>query len=262
MPFVNNHGVKIYYEDEGSGPPIVFHMGAGGDSSVWRHAGYMEGLPGFRKILVDQRGRGRSDRPSTVESHRMEHYVQDLRVVLDDVSVDRTAFWGYSAGILVGIAFGGAFPQKLGAMVGTGGLRWRDLTDLPRVDESAEIAKDVAQGGVRHELDARMSLEGDRFPEAIDRNVREGDPLMHALDGVAWMDWRGPKSVLANFSAPILIFTGEKEDPGRETENTVAHLRNARMVRVPGVGHLGAFSRSELVLPQATQFLREHLGGP
>jgi pimeloyl-ACP methyl ester carboxylesterase len=258
MPEVVSGGVRIHYEVAGEGPPVVLHTGAGGDLTIWRHAGYVAGLRGFRTILIDQRGRGRSDRPSTVDAHRMERYVDDVRSVLATAGVEATAFWGYSSGILVGIAFGAAHPHRLRALVGTGRVRWRDNADLPPLDESAEIRDDVAQGGVRHELDARMAAENDRFPEAIDRSVREGDPLMHALDGVAWHGWRGPRTPLSNFSAPILLLTGEKEDGERETERTVAAVPGARMIRLPGVGHLGAFYRSDLALPYALPFLREN----
>jgi pimeloyl-ACP methyl ester carboxylesterase len=70
--FVTNDGVKIHYESEGEGPAILMHTGAGGDSRIWRDAGYVRGLVGFRKILMDQRGRGLSDRPNTIESHSIE----------------------------------------------------------------------------------------------------------------------------------------------------------------------------------------------
>lgn len=259
MPFLTNDGVKIHYEVEGEGPPLLFHTGAGGDLEIWRHAGYMERLPGFRRILVDQRGRGGSGRPATVEAHRIERFADDLRAVLDAVHVESSGCWGYSSGMLVGLAFGATFPGRLRCLVGTGGIRYRDLTELPSVDAEAEIREDVAAGGVRAEVDRRMAMENDRFPPAIDANVRGGDPWMHALDGVAWLRWKGPKSALQQIHAPLLFLTGEKEDPDHATENTVASTPGARMVRIPGVGHLGAFYRSDLAVPSALPFLKEHL---
>lgn len=82
MPFVTNDGVRIHYEVEGDGPTLLFHTGAGGDSDIWRHACYLERLPGFRRVLVDQRGRGRGDRPGSVEQYRMERFVEDATLVL------------------------------------------------------------------------------------------------------------------------------------------------------------------------------------
>ncbi|MCI4346521.1 MAG: alpha/beta hydrolase [Thermoplasmata archaeon] len=258
MATVLSGGIRIHYESQGEGPALVLHTGAGGDLNIWREAGYLDRLDGFRVLLVDQRGRGKSDRPPTIEAHLVERYVEDIVAVLDDAGVESTAFWGYSSGIVVGVAFGGSHPGRLRALVGTGSLRYRNLTDLPRVDEKSEIEEDVAKGGVRHELDARMVAENDRFPEAIDANVRAGDPLMHALDGVAWLRWNGPRAVLDRTRIDLLFLTGANEDLARETERTVAAVPTARMVRLPGVGHLGAFYRSDLAVPLALPFLIEH----
>ena len=261
MTFVERGGVRIHYESVGEGPAVVLQTGAGGDSEIWRLAGYVDGLTGFRKILLDQRGRGQSDRPKALEAHRMEEFVADLAAVLDDAGVESAAYWGYSNGVRVGIAFGAAHPKRLRALLGTGGIRYRDMTELPRVDAPAEIDKDVARGGVSAEVDWFREHEHDAFPEAIDRNVRAGDPLMHALDGVAWLDWRGPKSALVGFRAPWLMISGEREDPDRFTEQCVAAVPGARVARLPGVGHLGAFYRSDLALAEALPFLRAHLAG-
>jgi len=258
MPYVTSHDVRIFYEAEGSGPAIVFHTGAGGDSRIWREAGYVSGTEGFTRLLIDQRGRGRSDKPQHPDAHRMELFADDVHSVLQELGIPSAAFWGYSNGILVGIAFGGLFPNSLRCLVGTGALRFRDLTDLPRVDPEKEIQTTIAEKGVVGELESRMAKEDDRFPPAIDRNVRDGDPLMLALDGIAWRDWEGPRTVLERFHAPILLLTGEKEDPDRQTEDTVSRIRNARVIRVPNVGHLGAFYRSDLTLPHALPFLRDH----
>lgn len=258
MTFIERDGVRIHYESIGEGPAVVLHTGAGGDSQIWGLAGYLDGLTGFRKILIDQRGRGSSDRPKAVEAHRMEEFVQDLTAVLDDARVETAAYWGYSNGVRVGIAFGGAHPKRLWALLGTGAMKYRDLTDLPRVDVAVEIEKDVAAGGVAAELDHYRDVEHEQFPQAIDRNVRAGDPLMHALDAIAWMDWRGPKSALLDLRAPWLMLSGEQEDRDRVTETSVASVPGARLVRLPGVGHLGAFYRSDLALAEALPFLRMH----
>ncbi len=252
-------GVRIHYDDEGRGPAIVFHTGAGGDSRIWQAAGYTTGLQGFRHILIDQRGRGRSDRPTTVESHQMECFVSDVRVVLDDAAVESCAFWGYSSGILTGIAFGTAYPDRLRGLVGTGALPFCNLAELPPLDPEAWIREDVAQGGVGHEVDSLMISEHDRFPEAIDRNVREGDPVMHALDRLGRRRWRGPLDLYRRFRPPVLILTGEKEDQEEETKRSAALLPNVKLVRLAGVGHLGAFYRSDLTLPHALPFLEERL---
>jgi pimeloyl-ACP methyl ester carboxylesterase len=260
MPFVVNESVRIHYEVVGQGPTLLLHTGAGGDSRMWRDAGYVQGLPGFRLVLMDQRGRGQSSRPDRLEDHRMECFVSDVNAVLDDVGVDSVGFWGYSNGAVVGIAFGAEHPTRLRSLVCTGSLPFLDLTELPPVaDVPKEIERLVAQAGVVHELEMFMDRTGERFPDPIDRNVREGDPRMYALDGVAWMSWRGPKSAYPTFPAPVLAIGGEREDSKRQTEQSIERLPDGRVVRLAGLGHLGAFYRSDLALPHARPFLERTL---
>jgi pimeloyl-ACP methyl ester carboxylesterase len=261
MPFARNGPVQIHYEVEGSGPALLLHTGAGGDLRIWREAGYVEGLAGFRVILMDQRGRGKSSRPGELTDHRIERFVDDISAVLDDAGVASAGFWGYSNGTVVGIAFGAAHPDRLKALVGTGSLSPRNFDDPPPdPDPDRRVDELTASGGVVPELERRMEVENDRFPSAIDRNVRDGDPRMCALDLVAWRSWHGPRSAFATFPAPVLMISGENEGDEGRTERSMAELPDGRVVRLPGLGHLGSFYRSDVALPHALPFLHRALG--
>jgi pimeloyl-ACP methyl ester carboxylesterase len=260
--FVTNGGVKIHYETEGSGPAILMRTGAGGDCQIWRHAGYVKGLQGYTKILMDQRGRGKSDRPSTLESHSFELHISDICAVLDDAGVESAAFLGYSAGATMGIAFGTLHPRRLRALVGIGSLALYNMPDRPKPkDTQAELQRIVAAGGVRAEYEAFMKADNDRFPDPIHDSVVGGDPLMRALDNVASYStsWRGPLDAYPMIKAPVLMVAGEREDVERETERALKMIPNARLVRLPEIGHLSAFYRSDLTLPHIVPFLGENL---
>lgn len=263
MPVVRSGNAEIHYEVRGQGPPLVLLVGAGGDRRIWELAGYVAGLSDFRLLLVDPRGRGGSSRPDRLEDHRIERYAEDVGAVLDHEGIDAAGIWGYSNGVLVALAFASAAPERLRALVGTGALSNHDLADLPYPeDPEAFVRRTVEAGGVRASLEAFMAAEQDRFPDALDRNVRESDPRMHALSRLAWRSWHGPKSLLAGFQPPVLVITGALEDPEGETEAAIATLPHGEGVRLPGRGHLAAFYRSDLALPVARPFLHRHLGSP
>jgi pimeloyl-ACP methyl ester carboxylesterase len=262
MPIAHNGTVALYYEVEGEGPAVLLHTGSGGDLRIWREAGYPSGLAGFKVVLMDQRGRGRSGRPDELAAHRMETCAEDVATVLDAAGVESAAFWGYSSGILVGVAFGAAYRGRLKALVGTGSLRAVNRDEMPfPADREAEVARITRLGGVVPDMEEFMRLENDRFPPAIEQNVREGDPRMLARTLVAWRSWHGPRAAFASFPAPALMITGEKEDPDHVTEQSVTEFPDGRIARLSGVGHLGAFYRSELALPTALPFLQRALGG-
>ena len=64
MPFATNNGLRIHYQIEGSGPPLVLQHGFTGSINGWRRYGYVEALAGdYRVVLVDARGHGQSDKP-------------------------------------------------------------------------------------------------------------------------------------------------------------------------------------------------------
>ena len=62
MPTVVSNGIRIHYEERGSGDPLILIMGLGAPGSRWEdHAASYE--KHFRCILMDNRGAGESDRP-------------------------------------------------------------------------------------------------------------------------------------------------------------------------------------------------------
>jgi len=65
MPYADNQGVRIHYRVEGEGPPLVLQHGMIQSIEDWYERGYVGALTaaGFRLILADARGLGRSDKP-------------------------------------------------------------------------------------------------------------------------------------------------------------------------------------------------------
>jgi pimeloyl-ACP methyl ester carboxylesterase len=80
------------------------HTGGGGDGQMYLDAGYVAGLSNYQRVLFDQRGHGRSDKPDSVAGYHLEWYIADVIAALDALGVGRAAFWGYSHGGLAGLA--------------------------------------------------------------------------------------------------------------------------------------------------------------
>lgn len=101
--FVNNQGIRIHYEVEGKGPPLVLVHGRGASLTMWRALGYTAALgKSYQLILVDIRGHGQSDKPSGPEPLRPDAMASDVVAVLDDVGVAKTHYLGYSMGGTIG----------------------------------------------------------------------------------------------------------------------------------------------------------------
>jgi pimeloyl-ACP methyl ester carboxylesterase len=256
MPLVESAGVPIYYEVVGDGFPVVLQTGGGGDGTMWKQGGYVAGLGGFTLILLDHRGHGRSGKPAELEAHRIERYVDDVLAVLDAEGIDRAAFWGYSGGATVGFALAASHPRRVAGLVAQGATGAEDL-DMPEEREGGEeLARSARAHGLGAFIKELETIEDTPSPDWFMGQMTATDDEMFALQVLGARSWHGPWSVLGDISCPVLLLVGEREDPEGEAARAVARLPNARCVMLPGLGHIGAYVRSDLALEQAVPFLR------
>ena len=99
MPYFGNEGIKLYYEVEGEGPPVVMLHGLTGSiEESWRQTNWVENLKDrYRLILLDCRGHGKSDKPRG-SSYYGQKMVEDVVKLLEHLSIDKANIFGYSMG--------------------------------------------------------------------------------------------------------------------------------------------------------------------
>jgi pimeloyl-ACP methyl ester carboxylesterase len=241
--FFEHEGLRLAYDVIGGGLPVVLHTGAGGHSRMWRDAGYVAGLAGFQVVLLDHRGHGQSDTPVDRCRHAVDDYASDVVALADELGLARFAFWGYSDGACVGFAVAVAHPDRVTAVVASGGMGAPDEDP----DEVIGAAALVRQEGIR-------SILGDEpAPDWLIRQLAdetEHEVVARELECFAgWSAW----PLLGRIEAPTLLIAGEHES--EHLLDAAAALPNAGIVVLPAVGHLGAFFHSELVLPHVVRFL-------
>jgi pimeloyl-ACP methyl ester carboxylesterase len=161
-------GVRLYYELEGDGLPLVLHHGFGGNLDDWREAGYVDRLKNrFRLILLDGRGHGRSDKPREVEAYDFRTRVLDVATVAREAGHDRVHLFGYSLGGTVGQSALIYAPQRFASMFLGGSSpyggsdlvmkrlgferSWPFLSGLPRNEDQAALEA---------HFEAQMRFEG------------------------------------------------------------------------------------------------------
>jgi pimeloyl-ACP methyl ester carboxylesterase len=173
MPVTDGSGVPIHYDLAGSGPPLVLLHGFVGDSTSWRHAGYVDVLASqFTLVLVDGRGRGRSGKPHDPAMYATQHLAADVLAVLDDLGADRAGFWGHSLGGRVGLLLAIRHPDRLRALI-VGATRAQAATVDPAIIE-AEVRSIREHGwpGVLEQLQRiqvpTLMLAGDQDPGLAD----------------------------------------------------------------------------------------------
>ena len=256
MRFVERGSVRIHFEVVGEGPPVVLLHGSAGDRTMWRHAGYVDGLEGFSCVLVDSRGRGLSDRPAGERAYRLEEYVADVRAVIEALGAPRVALWGYSSGAHVAAAVVQSVPNRVEALITTG---W--IADMGTSEERDGLIQVLESSGMNGLNSALEREEGISLPPWMREQFLATDPGVFVAEIKGFGDGSRVRATLGKIRAPALLLVGAMEDPEGEAARTAALLPSGKAVTLPAVGHIGAFLASEQALPHALGLLRACFAG-
>ena len=106
MPFATtDDGVRLHYEETGSGMPVIFVHEFAGDHRAWeaqmRHFGQR-----YRAITYAARGYPPSDVPDDVASYSQARAADDIAAVLDHLGIDKAHVVGLSMGGFATLHFG------------------------------------------------------------------------------------------------------------------------------------------------------------
>jgi 3-oxoadipate enol-lactonase len=103
MPVTTVNGLPLYFERAGSGPPLLFISGTGGD--LRNKPNVFDGplAKSFDLLAYDQRGLGQSGKPDV--PYTMADYADDAARLMADQ--------GWDEALVVGVSFGGMVAQEL-----------------------------------------------------------------------------------------------------------------------------------------------------
>jgi pimeloyl-ACP methyl ester carboxylesterase len=102
MPYVPTRDIITYYEEAGSGDPLVLIMGLGGDLQGWALTAPALAKQ-FRVITYDNRGAGRTSAPD--KPYTIAGMADDLAALLDELKVSKAHVLGYSMGGMIAQEF-------------------------------------------------------------------------------------------------------------------------------------------------------------
>jgi pimeloyl-ACP methyl ester carboxylesterase len=110
-------GVGIDYDVTGDGRPLVLLHGFPDSRRLWRHQVPALRDAGFRVIVPDLRGYGRSDKPDDVAAYAMPHLLADVINVLDELGVGRAHIVGHDWGAALTWALSIRTPHRVDHVV-------------------------------------------------------------------------------------------------------------------------------------------------
>lgn len=252
MPSLNtDDGVKLYYEETGSGIPIVFAHEFADDLRAWeqqvRHFSRR-----YRCITYNARGYPPSDVPGEVERYSQERARDDIRCVLDGLGIGRAHVVGNSMGGFASLHFGisysdralscvvagcgyGAHPSQYAQFQATS----RGLAKTILDEGMTRLAQTYGHGPTRVQLKAK---DPRGFADFI-RNLCGHSALGSANTMLGYMARRPSlyalSAELARIEAPMLIVAGDEDDPALDASLMLKRtIPTASLAMLPGSGHM------------------------
>lgn len=235
MAIANINGVDLYYEDAGSGAPIIFQHGYTSAHESW--AGVVERMrTRYRCIVMDCRGAGDSAHPD--DGYTIEQLAADVVGMADYLGIDRFHYTGQSMGGLIGFELGLAHADRL-LSLSLSAPAPADGIDMPyaiRDELRSRWANKERELLIRMQIAAtpRSSAHAD-VPAQVDRQfaVSEGH-----YDG-CWdaMVTSRRRDRLGEIQTPTLLLAGAADAGLPSNLKDFARLGNATLHVFSRVGH-------------------------
>ncbi|MGV9263346.1 alpha/beta fold hydrolase [Kitasatospora sp. NPDC003701] len=271
MPFLtvaeeNAAPVRLYYEDHGTGRPVVLVPAWPLNAASWESQEAALLTAGHRVVSYDRRGFGRSDRPR--DGYDLDTLAADLHALLTALDLRDATLVGYSLG-------GGEVARYL-AVHGSGRVRSAVLiaavpptpsdapcavpTALTVLRETVVTDRTAFMTGYLHDLYAVDLLGGgavsDRLAAyhggaALESSVRATAACAHA-----WGTDLRPD--LPRIDVPVLVLHGAADrtlPPAASAEPLAALLADATLRIVPGAPHGLIFTHADEVNTELAAFL-------
>jgi pimeloyl-ACP methyl ester carboxylesterase len=262
MPTAHVNGVDLSYEDVGKGFPVIF-----GHSLVWDGEMFVHQVKAlsekYRCINVDYRNHGRSG--AVLEEWGFHAHVADNIALADHLGI-RQAHW-------IGLSQGGMMAMRLA-------LERPDLVkSLVILDASAEGEEEV--NIPQYEMMANAAIE--HGPEAVVEGVmpiffaeafQKDYPAVSAAyrqkflrnnpQALKWAVYAVTRrddvsGKIAQIQAPTLVIVGEQDVATVPAHSHVIQraIPGARLVTIPGAGHMSPLEKPGPVTAAITDFLRK-----
>lgn len=257
MPYTTNNGVRISWQEQGTGTPLLLIMGHAFPGEMWWPV-----LPTFtakhRVIWFDNRGTGRS---GATRDATISDLAGDARAVLDAADVEQAHVYGVSMGGGVALQLAYESPARVTSMVlGCTSLKAAALPERKRTDQ---LKYYVPLRLLRKHF--RANSYGPACPDEMAE--QDLDVLMRArispkglLGQVAAMrtyDLTADKVV--TMTTPALVLHGDADATVDVSLGQLLHdtLPDSRIVIYPGAGHNFVVAASGQANADVLQFLEQ-----
>ncbi|HEY7687414.1 MAG TPA: alpha/beta hydrolase [Dongiaceae bacterium] len=251
MPHLTtDDGVKLYFEETGSGLAVVFVHEFAGDHRSWEPQVRWLARR-YRCVTFNARGYPPSEVPEDVASYSQARAADDIRAVLDGLGIDKAHIVGLSMGGLATLHFGLAYPERARSLLVAGAgygaekseqekFRAEAVVSAGKLENEgmAAFAQVYAYGPTRVQFEAKDPRGFAEFKTMLAEHSAKG-----SANTQLGVQRRRPSVYdlgegLARLTVPMLVVTGDEDwpclAPGIFIKRTCP---SAALLVVPNSGH-------------------------
>ncbi len=228
--YVDHDGARIWYATYGAGSPVILLHGGLGHSGNWGYQIPALVRNGYRAILIDSRGHGRSTRDE--RPYTYERMAFDVVEVMDTLNLERAGLVGWSDGACTALILAAQAPARV-----AGVFFFACNMDPSGVKQITEFPPTLQRCFGRHVQDyQQLSATPDQFEvfSAAVGLMQRTQPNYSASD-------------LAQIGVPVVIVHSEHDEfiKREHAEYLAQNLPQAEFVYLPGVSHFAPLQRPE-----------------
>ena len=220
--FVPHDGARIAYSTYGAGLPVILLHGGLGNREDWGNQVPALVRSGYRAVLIDSRGHGRSTRDARPFTYA--RMAADVLAVMNALAIGAAAFVGWSDGAIVGLTLAMTSPNRVKRVFSFGGNM--DLSGVKPVSTSTPtIARALSRSANAYARLSETPTEFKAFCADVGKMMAT-EPNYSAND-------------LATLHIPIAIVAAEHDEliKREHSEYLARTIPGAELVILKGVSH-------------------------
>ena len=227
--FVQHDGARIWYATHGSGEAVILLHGGLGHSGNWGYQVPAIVKGGYRAVVIDSRGHGRSTRDGRPFSYELMG--SDVLAVMDQLGIGKAAFVGWSDGACTSLILADKEPGRVAGVfffacnMDPSGLK--PFVATPALDRCF----------ARHTIDyAALSATPGEFKTLVaDVSLMGGTQPNYTADD------------LARIGVPVVIVQSAQDEFIRleHAEYLARSIPQAELIVLDGVSHFAPLQRPE-----------------
>jgi pimeloyl-ACP methyl ester carboxylesterase len=246
MPTLERPGATLFYEDTGSGTPIITTHGFLETAAYWSLGGVAGRLSlSHRVVSMDMRCHARTTRTATEPTATLETIADDIEALADHLGFDRFHLLTHATGGMAGVRYAMHRSQRLLSLVLTSTASATVIGDPAGYDIFASTLENGTWPSLHDTLNEMLSgfLPKDERQRALVRDMYQlnNPQLMGQFVREFYNDANPRVDLLHQIECPTLVLVGSDDTnllgPSRLMASEIAQ---AELVELPGVGHMTA----------------------